>query len=86
MTFTSIVMSAMPTNQLMAKKNEEMHTHQHSLLEIQIPKYQEMGSSLAISIPSTPPVLASPLPTATPALLSAVQTIAQLGKADPECY
>jgi len=68
----------------MAKKVEG--TPHHPLLEIQIPKYHETGSSLAIAVPGSPAILASPLPTPTPAPQFAVQTIEQLVKADLERY
>jgi len=72
-------MSTASTTRAMAKKIEKT-LHCHPLLEIQSPKRQETGSPLAIAVP------ASPLPALTPAPLSAVQTIEQLVKADPECY
>jgi len=82
---TSIVMSATSRTCSMAKKIEET-PHHHPLLEIQIPKHQETGSPLAVPIRASPAILASPLPAPTPAPLSAVQTIEQLVKADPERY
>jgi len=42
-------------------------TPRHPLLEIQIPKRQETGSRLAIAIPASPAILASPLPAPSPA-------------------
>jgi len=80
-----IVMSAASTTQSMAKKIEETPCRR-PLLEIQIPKHQETGSPLAIAVPASTAIPASPLPTPTPATLSAVQTIEQLVKADPERY
>jgi len=57
------------------------------LLEIQIPKYQETDSTLAIAVQAaTSAVPDSPLPTPTLAPQSAVQTIKQLVKANPERY
>ena len=82
---TPIVMSAVSTTRSMAKKIQETPRH-HLLLEIQIPKRQETSSLLAIAVPASPTILASPLPASTPAPLSAVQAIEQLVKADPECY
>jgi len=78
-------MSADSKTHSIAKKIEETR-RRHSLLEIQIPKGQETRSPLAIAVPATPAVPASPLPTPTPAPLSAVQTIEQLVKADPDHY
>jgi len=78
-------MSAASTTRSMAKKIEETPCCR-PLLEIQIPKHQETGSPLAIAVPASPAIPASPLPTLTPALLSAMQTIEQLVKADPEHY
>jgi len=80
-----IVISAVSTTRAIAKKIEET-PHHRPLLEIQIPKRQETGSPLAIAVPATPAILASPLPAPTPAPLSAVQTIEQLVKADLERY
>jgi len=82
---TSIVMSAASTTRSIAKKIEET-PHRRPLLEIQILKRQETGSPLAIAVPATPAAPASPLPAPTPAPLSAMQTIEQLVKADPERY
>jgi len=78
-----IVMSAASTTRSMAKKIEDASRH-CPLVEIQIPKRQETGFPLAIAVPATSAIPASPLPAPTPALLSAVQTIEQLVKADPE--
>jgi len=78
-------MSAASITRSMAKKIEKT-PYGHPLLEIQIPKRPETGSPLAIAVPATPAVPASPLPAPTPAALSAVQTIEQLVKADPEHY
>jgi len=79
-----VVMSAASTTRSMAKKAEG--TPRCPLLEIQIPKRQETGSPLAIAIPATPAIPASSLPAPTPTPLSAVQTIEQLVKVDPERY
>ena len=68
----------------MAKKPEG--TPRRPLLEIQIPKRQETGSTLAIAVPASPDIAASPLPAPTPAPQSAVQTIEQLVNADPDRY
>jgi len=68
----------------MAKKAEG--TPHHPLLEIHIAKRQETGSPLAIAVPASPAIADSPLPAPTPAPQSAVQTIEQLVKADPEHY
>jgi len=81
---TTIIMSAASTTRSMAKKAEG--TPCCPLLEIQIPKYQETGSPLAIAMPASPATQDSPLPAPTPALQSAVRTIEQLVKADPERY
>jgi len=78
-------MSAASTTRAIAKKIEET-PRRRPLLEIQIPKHQETGSPLAIAVPASPAIPASPLPAPTPAPLSAVQTIEQLVKADPEHY
>ena len=48
----------------MAKKVEG--TPHHPLLEIQIPKYHETGSSLAIAVLASPATQDSPLPAPTP--------------------
>jgi len=77
-------MSAASTTRSMAKKAEG--TPRRLLLEIQIPKHQETGSPLAIAVSATPAVPASPLLAPTAASQSAVQTIEQLMKADPERY
>ena len=82
---TSIITSAASTTRSMAKKIEET-LRRRPLLEIQIPKRQETGSPLAIAILASPAIPASPLPAPTLAPLSAVQTIEQLVKADPERY
>jgi len=68
----------------MAKKAEG--TPRRPLLEIHFPKCQETGSPLAIAVPASPAIPASPLPAPTPAPQSAVQTIEQLVKAHPERY
>jgi len=81
---TPIVMSAASTTRSIAKKAEG--TPCRPLLEIQIPKRQETGSPLAIAVPATPAVPASPLRTPTPTPQSAMQTIEQLMKAVPERY
>jgi len=81
----SIVRLATPTTWSMAKKIEEI-PRCRPLLEIQIPKHQETGSPLAVAIRASPAIVVSPLPAPTPAPLSAVQTIEQLAKADPERY
>jgi len=82
---TSILMSAASTTRSMAKKIEET-PRCHPLLEIQIPKHQVTGSPLVIAVPASPAIPASSLPAPTPAPMSAVQTIEQLVKADPEHY
>jgi len=79
-----IVMYAASTTRAMAKKAEG--TPRHPLLEIEIPKRQETGSALAIAVPASPTIADSPLPAPTPAPQSAVQTIEQPVKADPERY
>jgi len=81
---TPTVMSAASTTRSIARKAEG--TPRRPLLEIQIPKRQETGSPLAIAISASPAIPASPLPAPTPASQSAVQTIEQLVKADPERY
>jgi len=68
----------------MAKKAKG--TPRRPLLEVQIPKRQETGSPLAIAVPASLDIPASPLSAPTPAPQSAVQTIEQLVKADPERY
>jgi len=68
----------------MAKKAEGIP--HRPLLEIQIPKCQETSSPLAIAVPASPAILASPLSTPTPAPQSAAQTVEQLVKAYAECY
>jgi len=68
----------------MTKKSEG--TPRHPLLEIQIPKYQETGSPLAIAVSTSPAIPDSTLPATTTAHQFAVQTIGQLVKADLERY
>jgi len=81
---TTIIISAASTTRSMAKKAEG--TPRRPLLEIQIPKHQETGSPLAIAVSASPDIPASPLPAPTSAPQSAVQTMEQLMKADPERY
>jgi len=77
-------MSAASSIRSIAKKAEG--TPRHALLVIQIPKRQETGSPVAVAVPATPAVPPSPLLASTPAPQSAVQTMEQLMKPDPERY
>jgi len=79
-----LIMFAASTTRSVTKKAEG--TPRRPLLEIQIPKHQETHSPLVIAVPASPAIRASPLPAPTPAPQSAVQTIEQLVKADPERY